>query len=232
VKFLKIMAVIVAVFVAGTVIVVMFNTHSWNYKITVNIETPEGMKSGSAVRKVINRGNTLFGIKFPEVAYRISSVKGEAVVIDLGKRGVVFALIEHGSYDELYWAFSVRDASNTTRDFRKLKAGANASFPKENWPQFVTFKNISDPKSVVLVHGRRFDVKAQDMLPVDDVEEILGKGVKIESVTIEIVNEPVTWGIVDKYLSEDFFSEYHEWVKSEKITGREFTRLFQFQQGK
>lgn len=36
--------------------------------------------------------------------------------------------------------------------------------------------------------------KAQDMLPVDDVEEILGKGVKIKSVTIEIVNEPVTWG--------------------------------------
>lgn len=173
----------------------VFPSWTWHYKINVNIETPEGLKSGSAVREVTNRDNTLFGIEFPEVASRISIVKGEAVVIDLGKRGVAFMLIEHGSYGELYAAFSVNDLSKRSHDLRKLKTGLSAPLPKENWPQLVTFKDIADPKSVVLVHGRRFDVDAQDMLPVDDAEKILGKGVKVKDVIIEIVDEPVTWGI-------------------------------------
>ena len=208
----------------------IFLTERWQYKTTVEIETPEGMKSGSVVRQVTNRSNTLFGISLPDVGSRISNVKGEAVVIDLGKGVIVFGLIEHGSYGEFYSAFKIKNPSNSSDDFKKLKKGLSAQLELRNWPQFVTFTDIKDPKSVILVHGRRFDVKTQDLLPVDDTEKALGPGVKINTITLTITNEPLTWGHVDQYLSKDFWNKYTQWINSTKVTDREFTRLFQFKQ--
>lgn len=167
-------------------------TYSWKYKITVEVETPEGIKTGSAVREVTNRDNTLLGEQIPSAGSRISYVKGEAVVIDLGKRGVIFALIEHGSYGELYSAFSIKNPSNSTDDFNKLKLGMVASLPQENWPMFVTFKDIGDPKSVLLVRGWRFNAKAQKQIFVDDSKKIFGNGIVPKSITIEITDDPVT----------------------------------------
>ena len=77
-----------------------FIPSTWNYRITVEIDTPEGIKSGSAVRKVVA---TLQPKVTPETKQVSHRVYGEAVVIDLGKRGVVFALI--GSHEEVYKAF-------------------------------------------------------------------------------------------------------------------------------
>ncbi len=58
--------------------------YTWNYKITIEIETPEGVKTGTAVRQVINRDNSLLGMNLGDVPSRKANVKGEAVVIDLG----------------------------------------------------------------------------------------------------------------------------------------------------
>lgn len=63
------------------------------------------------------------------------------------------------------------------------------------------------------------------------MSEAFGEGVKLKQITIEITDDLVTWGIVDKYLSDDFWDKYQTWVKSTKITEREFTRLFRFKQG-
>lgn len=205
--------------------------YSWNYRITVNIETPEGFKGGSAVRQVVNRDNTILGQKLPDAGARISAVKGEAVVIDLGKRGVVFGLIEHGSYGELYSAFSVKNASNTSEDFDKLQIGKTVPLPKENWPMFVTFTDINDPLSVELVYGWKFNPETQKQYPVRRFEEIFGENVQIKDVTIEIVEQPSTWGTVDKYLNEEFWSSYRNIVKSMNIIERAKnfpSNLFQF----
>lgn len=197
----------------------MFPSGTWRYKMTVTVETPEGLKSGSAVREVSNRDNTLLGVQLPEAGARISEIEGEAVVIDLGIRGVLFALIEHGSYSELYSAFSVRDPSNKIDDLKKLQLGNSAQLPKPDWPTFITFKDIKDPKSITRVNK-------------NDLSEYFGEGVKLSSIVIEIVDVPVTWGEVSKVLSGDFWDQYHSWVKSAKITDREFIRLFQFKQEK
>ncbi|MCC6597232.1 MAG: hypothetical protein IT559_00380 [Alphaproteobacteria bacterium] len=195
VSFIALGILVVSVVAAYAAVQVGLDQYSWNYKITINIETPEGIKSGSAVREVTNRDNTIFGEKIPEAGARISSVKGEAVVVDLGARGVVFGLIEHGSYGELYSAFGVANASNTTEGFDRLKTGAKAALPEENWPMFVTFTERDDPKSVTLVQGWKFNSETQKQVPVRRFAEQFGDGMQIKDIVIEIVDEPVTWKI-------------------------------------
>src|ERR1700722_17123777 len=62
---------------------------SWRYKMTVTVETPEGVKMGSAVREVTRYRVFNLTTKW---TYRFK-VRGEAIVIDLGKRGTLFPLL-------------------------------------------------------------------------------------------------------------------------------------------
>jgi hypothetical protein len=77
---------------------------TWRYKITIEIETPEGIKTGSAVREVRAWKNAAKIIN-PDVAPIEYEVIGEAVVVDLGKRGVLFGLIDWDSYEEVESSF-------------------------------------------------------------------------------------------------------------------------------
>lgn len=38
------------------------------------------------------------------------------------------------------------------------------------------------------------------ILKADHFEELFGEGVKLKSITLEITDEPVTWGVVDEWL--------------------------------
>lgn len=234
-KGLKVFGVIAAFLIAAVTLAYAMGetsekTYTWRYKTTVVVDTPEGDKSGSAVREVINEGNLLFGARIPEAGARINRVKGEAVVIDLGKRGVVFALIENGSYGELFDAFSVSNPSNSVEDFEKLKLGMVVPLPEKNWPTFVTFTDINDPKSVVLVRGWRFDVQEQKQFPVDDFENKFGKGVSLKEITIEVTDEPVTWGLVDTRLPENFKEFEKNWKDLPVELRRRIGKLVGFKQ--
>lgn len=66
-------------------------------------------------------------------------------------------------------------------------------------PKLVTFTDMNDPKSVTLAQewtrgDRNMTLKA------DHMEELFGQGVKLKDITLEITDEPVTWGVVDKWL--------------------------------
>lgn len=77
---------------------------SWRYKMSVVVETPEGEITGSAVREM---GNSTPLIQLPDVG-NPAGVRGEAVVVDLGARGVLFALISDKSDNEFYMRFRCR----------------------------------------------------------------------------------------------------------------------------
>lgn len=62
------------------------DTWRWNQKLTVEVSTPEGVRSGSAVTEVIWQERNRTG-NFP------GSYRGEATVVDLGKGRCLFALI-------------------------------------------------------------------------------------------------------------------------------------------
>jgi hypothetical protein len=170
---------------------------TWKYKITVEIETPEGIKSGSAVREISNSVPT---IDLPDVG-NAADVRGEAVVIDLGNRGTLFALISDRSDEELYKAFPTQGPSTAKgiQYYNTLKPGMKADL-KTSHPTMVMFKDINDPKSVTLVYGHRFDIKEQKEVFVDNFESIFVTGIKLKGITIEITDQPLTKKI-DKLLS-------------------------------
>jgi hypothetical protein len=182
---------------------------TFHYKLTLVVDDNGKQSTGSSVVEV-NRedtskyfGNSLggFGGKF----------KGEAVAVDLGEKGVLFALLKgDGSVDyplfifmkafPSYFAESNNSASvSVIDDMRKLnnaRPRPKAELPVDKIPMLVRFRDIADPKTVELVDP-------------NDLEKTFGKGVKLVSATLEMTDDWwVTTGIMKKYLS--WFDKWQE----------------------
>ena len=115
---------IALILTAGTAFAMsdLYVSGTWRYRITVEVETPEGIKTGSAVREVSNAASSIrFG--FPE-STSPPEVRGEAVVVDLGERGVLFALIDWDSWREVSETFpytAAKGIPDRIRHFKNLK---------------------------------------------------------------------------------------------------------------
>lgn len=174
----------------------------WRYKVTVEIETPEGLKTGSAVRQ-LSKGRT--GITFQESGSP-AKISGEAVVVDLGERGVVFALLSDQSWkNSLVQAFGHKV---------KFETGMKAEH-KENIPSFVTFPDLNDPMTVKLVYeNKKYADRTEKK--ANNFEEIFEVGVSLKRITVEITEQPVT----------EIIYNYLPWLRSLKsnIDGTKVTR--------
>ncbi|AEP08629.1 hypothetical protein [Micavibrio aeruginosavorus] len=202
-----------------------------NVKMTVTIETPEGDVSGSAVREIANQGTNS---KLDWPGGNPASVRGEAVVIDLGARGKVFALInKDGEEARFYKAFPPPDGHPQSNDsmayYAQLPVGKSAVLEPNDWPMFVTFTDMNDPKAVTLVRGGRFNLQTQKYDLVDDFEKIFGSGVRVKGVTFEITNKHVEkTGILETV--PKFDDEFWNWRKTlqfddpRKISGVNFSQ--------
>lgn len=176
----------------------------WSYKLTLVVETPEGIKTGSAVRWVYVSTEPQI---LPDQSGFHTGVKGEAVVVDLGKRGVLFALLKGASggdygYDIVYKEFpSDAGMRRSIFYYTFLKAKKELAFDK--LPMLVRFRDINDPKTVELVDP-------------NDLEKTFGKGVKLVSATLEMTDEDMTEGIIDKFIHAEIWKSngYAGWKNS------------------
>ena len=244
---MKISAIALGLFlIAGTAFAVNEVTqnkvYSWRYKMTVEVETPEGVKIGSAVRQI---GNDLHGSPLSQQG-NPGDVSGEAVVVDLGERGVLFALISDKSDNRFSENFPlpgrIGGQGSTTPEGIKYqsslpvgtKAVLNPRTP-QGYPKLVTFTDMNDARSVTLVQewernqqaGKPFE--QQRTLKSDRFEELFGAGVKLKSITIEITDEPKTkTGILE--VLPKFDDEFWKWLKTLKygdprrVSGANFSR--------
>ncbi len=194
--------------VAGAMIAwnIAYPSGTWRYKMTVTVETPEGLKSGSAVREVhayiqpamLGADKKLF-----------IDVEGEAVVVDLGKRGNLFALLKGaGRYGEDYAGYIAYlafpqysqkiSSPGMVRLFPSLK-DQRSVLPLDLYPLMVTFKDTKDPKTIEPV----MDIKMQDdtnipeserkaVVNADNFSKLFGSGVKLKEIVVETTKEPVT----------------------------------------
>lgn len=172
------------------------DNYSWRYKMTVEVETPEGIVSGSAVRQM---GNDLHGSPLSQNG-NPGDVSGEAVVVDLGERGVLFALISHRSDIEFYDAFrEIWPHGGSTPEaikfYANLPVGTKGVLPPQVGPKLVTFTDMNDPTSVILAQVWERKGRGGFYLAEDRMEALFGEGVKLKGITLEITDEPVTWGI-------------------------------------
>ena len=171
-----------------------FSDKTIRYKMTVTVETPEGIKTGSTVREAVRHTEPSILPEQGGSTYNIS--KGEAVVIDLGQRGVLFGLL--GGEDEAKQVFKSLLKNNSPTHSVELK--------QENYPKFVRFKDVADPTSVEIIIGLGRCTDLATGVPSgtvcvtqDNFKEIYGMGVLLKSITLETSSEEIT-RIAGKYM--------------------------------
>ena len=174
---------------------IRINRPDHKYRLTVEVTTPDGIKTGSGILAVV-----------PDRNYNRSgrtTMRGEAVFVDLGHGKNLAALLAHRQDAKLdlddinYVALRAYGAVRGNRlSFKDMSRQAGiVPVQGELIPVLVSFGDLKDPKSARLV-------------ATDHAEAILGGGYAIRGLTAEVVpngfwpidfggalGEPVTRGI-------------------------------------
>ena len=185
---------LLAVLVIGDQI--RINRPGHKYRLTIEVETPEGVKSGSGVLAV-----------HPDRSYSRgghTTTKGDAVLLDLGGGKNLVALLAHidKSLDldgVSYVALRAYKAAGRNVSFNEMGTMSGAvRVTGALIPVLVSFTDLRDPASAHAVQP-------------DELEPALGKGFRLRGISAEVVpngawpldfggalGEPVTRGIETK----------------------------------
>jgi hypothetical protein len=171
----------VAIYFVATV---AFPSYTHRYRLTIEVDTQEGVRSGSSVIEVSTRpsSSTLF------YASASPKAKGEAVYVDLGHGRNLVALMAFGpdaraQHSMAGLAFEVLGLSSSNPDDLKRisKLTGRADLRGDLIPTLVTFKDARDPRSVQVVSPP--DLSA------------IGPGIRLKGAWIEMTQDVVTTGI-------------------------------------
>lgn len=184
------LAVIIATLIGYVLWERAFPTQSLRYRLTVEVETPEGIKTGSSVIEV----RYSQGMALGDVSGFQSRIWGEAVYIDLGQRGnLVVTLTRSESGRKTARGPSELPHILFELDTKRLGSWANPpaqgsrDVPPEMLPTLVTFRDPADPMSVELVQPDRLELS-------------FGTGVRIARSSIQITDDNSTPRIESKLL--------------------------------
>lgn len=170
-------------------------------RLTIVVETPEGERSGSSVTQ--NMTSFPGGLTRAQGYAIWGKLVGEALVVDLGPRGLLFATLESpsalargglGSYNaalapfpqERFRGEAREDMSENDKyaayfdEVNRLKPKGELSF--KDLPVLVRFRDPKDSASVELVDPLNLAVS-------------FGPGVTLKRAFVEITDDPITKGI-------------------------------------
>lgn len=170
-----------------------FRNWEWRQKLVLEVETPNGTVTGSSVVRVDVRYEPQI-IAHQGGFYK--SVKGEAAFLEVRPGAYLFALLSveavraEGTFLPEVKTKKPKDAFAYLEDFT-----GSALLPRKLYPRLVTFADITDPSTVTRVDP-------------DDLAASFGPGYRLKSVTLEITNEPMTEGEVEKVLPPEFFQRW------------------------
>ena len=168
----------------------------WHQKLSVTMQTPRGIVSGSSVAEV----RAAFGVKPMSQAEVQYGYAGEATVVEVAPGKYLFALL--GGTEERFacaagpamnWSGpwfpkpNAKPRGEWLAEIPQMAGQPPVTVPKECLPLMVTFGDITDPKTV-----QRVDP--------DDLAASFGPGVSLKAVTLAVTDEPVTEGKVEAVL--------------------------------
>ncbi len=184
---------------------------TYRYRLTVEVDTPDGLRTGSNVIEVRGERNGPNVIDSPSLL--LVHVRGEAVAVDLPNGKTLFALLR--SDRSVEWAglimlivnpISNRPNKNQGRDNlhysqmlankalivlpRPASAIDNQSDPKSIYPMLVHFSDIHNPKSIETVDP-------------NNLGTTFGAGVKLRRITVQLTEDAVTTGIEKRLVALD-----------------------------
>lgn len=171
----------------------MFDGYSkYRFKMTVEVETLQGVRTGSSVYEVQGFGTTDLTTGGTG---SYTKLRGEAVAVDLPGDQTLFALLRMAngnSADDHLGIMSMRTMdpamTNTKKDqsAKRIARGDGIKSPvdvaPENYPMLVTFTDINDPKSVKRVDPANLAASFE-------------VGVRLKRIVVEVTDDAVTTGI-------------------------------------
>jgi hypothetical protein len=178
------------------------SNYTYRYRITVEVDTLEGLKTGFAVHEaIVGKSNVDLG---ELSAKRGMRTRGEAVAVDLPGGQTLFALMPNSRLTQSVldpewkndWVESAMriTSGNTPKGPLPMTPGKPGPVGLETgYPMLVAFTDISDPASVMLVDPA-------------DLAASFGAGVRLKRITVQITDDPVTSRIVKRL----------EWLKSHR----------------
>lgn len=174
------------------------NESEYRFRMSVEVETPEGTVSGSSVLQV-NAWAIRPGLNGH---VRSMSLKGEAVAVDLPGGQTLFALLRtRGASSDRGLAIASMAALDPSFDYDWVESAARigrsatdrsengmtqtAILDNEEYPMLVAFGDIAEPSSVELVDP-------------DNLAASFGEGVELRRIIVEMTDDPATEGIEER----------------------------------
>jgi hypothetical protein len=156
------------------------NTHRVRYQITVEVDTPKGVRSGAGMVQVLYWEPKF--IPVPSSSPMDVYITGEAAFVDLGDGKHVIALLTSGPRGEgVDWPRYVWQASGSRRveDVWEKQSPARVSMvlPPASQPTLVTFTDIANPASARVVPATQQGFEAS-----------FGAGYALRSITLQYVD--------------------------------------------
>ena len=169
-------------------------SESYRYKLTMAVNTPDGVKRGSNVTEW-----DFWEVSIPErgTPHRL---RGEALYLDLGpgKRPLIALLTSHlheKPHQGVIWDWSGGhllfqlyglQSSNFMDDNARLaRMRGPRKITQADLPDLVTFADVNDPKSVIEVDP-------------NNLQATLGQDITWNEITLEVTDELFTTGIEKK----------------------------------
>lgn len=188
--------------------------YSYHYRMTVEINTPDGVKFGSSVFEFRVRDITKpAGLPIKNRVIH-TELFGEAVFIDLGHGKNVLASNSStpGSVDmirdavrTLFGQFRIENYDRYEKsDYTQVNGGPR-EVPQWLHPTIISFRDLTDPASAVATYAIQRGSRIADgheivtaRVVVDRFAEILGPGYSLKRVTIEPTRNAVTRDLANK----------------------------------
>lgn len=165
--------------------------NSWRYKMTVEVQTPEGVRTGYAVREVKYQPGGGFWIAQGRPQWR---ARGEAVAIDLPGGRSLFALLIGNDRNVNYGA---RIADLALGERGQINGWPRPVQLYPSAPDRAVFRNI-DPLPMMVTFANPTDPATVEAVDPRNLTKNFGSGNVLKKIIIEIVNESITDSIENR----------------------------------
>jgi hypothetical protein len=187
----------------------VYSVYSYRYRLIIEVETPDGLKTGSSVIEARARTQS------PGLSGRsvVPSVRGDAVFVDLGDGKNVVGLLASGRNGSRVdapitmpmEAFKARNCRESMCSWRKmLSMSGRRDLTPGQFPTIVTLGDVNGPETARVIEPGEF-------------ESVFGAGYRFKRAWIEMTDDGVTRGIKERL----------PWLQGFKgVTGGDFDRTW------